>query len=777
MAAYTSREHWRIRFLASQGPVYALRNLQFRRYSGADPTNPCGTVEECREGVEAVISYSEQAEGTRAADLFLYGASDFDPGWSSIARPPEVEGDPPPPAPPGIFVARHYPQGRDVAYIGLIATSGDAPDTQISKFAIDWSEDGENWVEVREFSTNPVWGNGEERVFALPNADSYLPVFSFRENRKEPMAERLSFLTDVLRGARGAEQRRSLRPTPRRIVEADFLLTGRERTFWDLFFNRLSGGEMTIPIYWDAVTLRTALSPGGGLRINFSTVDREWKYAESHLAMLAGKTALDYEVVQIVSVDNNGITLTEPVKRPWPKGSKLYLLRRGVIEDVGEPAHKSAGVATVSAQLRFTVENPWVPAADPSQVYGGLPVFLDEPNWVDDLTVEYARGIADMDPATGLPYRVDTMGRAMLGQAHRWFLTGRTRLARFRDLIYRHRGRAGSFWLPTFKADFNLVAPVAASATQLVVENVGYAYTGGPTSGGREHIAIKFANGTTIFRRIVSVMPGLTSDTERLGLDLPVGQDLSLGQVRRISFMDAARFDTDEFEIVHHGGIDGHHSASGTFRTFKNTRTAPLPISAPIPHGTKTALPCGQWTNRAISFVIDRSASMEDNNRLAVMKQAMSEVLDALMPYTSGFIMDLNAVSWSGSYSSITRRAANVGGINDLKNWINGITTDGGGTYFNEGMTGAKVFFDNTSADLTRRFIFFISDGEATGNSATTARDILLAMNPVPQSRGVSMDSVSGVASLQLIDNTGLDIPIVSSGNYRELVDAVLGSF
>ena len=775
MAAYTSRNYWRVRFLASQGPVYALRNLQFRRFSGADPTSPCGSVEECREGVEAMLLYSEQAEGTRAADLFLYGSFEFDPGWSSIERPPEEEGGPPPPAPAGIFVGRHYPQGRDVAYIGLIATSGDAADTQISKFAVDWSDDGETWTEVREFNTNPIWKSGEERVFALPNADSYLPVFSFRPNRKEPMGERLSFLTDVLRGARGAEQRRSLRPTPRRVVEADFLLTGRERTFWDLFFNRLSGGEMTIPLYWDVVTLGAALNAGSTSRINFSTVDREWQYSESHLALLAGKTALDGETVQIMSVDANGITLTEPVKRPWPKGSKLYLLRRGVIEDVGEPSHKSAGVATVSAQLRFTVANPWDPAADTAPVYEGLPLFLDEPNWVDDLTVEYARGIAVMDATTGLPYQLDTMGRAMIGQAHRWFLTGRSRLARFRDLIYRHRGRAGSFWLPTFKADLKVVAPVAASATQLVVENVGYGYTGGPTSG-RQYIAIKHAGGT-IPRRIVSVMPGVTSETERLGLDAPVGLDLSPGQVRRISFMDVARFDADEFEIVHHGGIDGHHSASATFRTFRNTRTAPLPISAPIPHGTKTAMSCGQWTNRAISFVIDRSASMDSNNRLAVMKQAMSEVLDALAPYTSGFIMDLNAVSWSGSYSSITRRSVSVDGINDLKNWINDITTDGGGTHFDAGMTGAKAFFDNTDPTITRRFIFFISDGEATGDSATEARNILLSMNPVPQSRGVSMDSVGGVASLQLIDNTGLEIPIVSSGNYRELVDAVLGSF
>lgn len=780
MAAYNSHTYWRIRFLDGGGSFYALRNLQLRRFSTADPTSPCGSVEECRAGVEGTITYSEQLEGTRAADLFLYGNSAFDAGWASLEHPEELPDD--------LTIARYYPTGRDVAYIGLIAATPTvigtdeeenpiySPATQISKFAIDWSDDGANWTFVKEFTTNPVWSNGEERVFALPNADSYLPVFSFRENRKEPMSERLAFLTDVLRAAKGAEQRRSLRPTPRRIIEADFLLTGRERTFWDLFFNRLSGGEMTIPLYWEVTTVPAALVANVTNRINFSTVDREWKSMEGSLALLtSGKSALDYETVQIMTVDNNGITLAEPVKRPWPKGTKLYPLRRGVIENVGEPSHKTAAVATVTAQLRITVENPWTPAADTSPIYEGLPVFLDEPNWVDDLTVEYARGIATMDANVGLPFQLDTMGRALIGQAHRWFLTGKTRLARFRDLIYRHRGRAGSFWLPTFKADLKMVSPVVSGAYQIEVENVGFLYTGGPTSG-REYIAIKH-NGGTLLRKIISVVPGSTNATERIGLDNPVGLDLSPGQVRRISFMDVARFDSDEFEIVHHGGIDGHHETSGTFRTFKNTRTAPLPISLPIPHGVKTALACGQWTNRAISFLLDRSASMEDNNRLAVMKQAMSEVLDALMPYTSGYIMDLHVASWSGSSSSITRRAAGVSGINDLKNFVNAITTDAGGTYFDAGMSAANTFFNNTSASLSRRFIFFISDGEATGSSATTARDILLAMNPVPISKGISMDSVPGAASLALIDNTGDPIIIVSSGNYRELVDAVLGSF
>lgn len=422
-------------------------------------------------------------------------------------------------------------------------------------------------------------------------ADSDLPVFSFRPNWREPMLERLAFLTDVLAASEGAEQRRSLRPTPRRTFEADFLLTGPERAFWDLFINAVGGGEVVAPLYWEVVTLTSALTATVSDRINFDTSYREWEYHEGRLAILTGKTAMDYEVVEIASVDAGGVDLAAPVTRPWPRGTKLLPLRRAVLDQVGDLDHRTAGTAVATAQLRVIGPNPWTPAADASPTYLTLPVFLSEPNWVEDLTTSMNREVALLDTEVGLTYQVDTLGRALLGQAHRWFLTGRQKLAGFRDLIYRHRGRAGAFWLPTFKADLRLVNSPGSGATQIEVENVGYLYTGGPTSG-REYIAIKHAGGT-ILRKVLSVVPGSTAATELLNLDAALGLALSPGLVHRISFADVARFDTDDFEITHYGGVDAHHDASATFRTFKNTRTSPEPISLPIPDAIMTEASCG----------------------------------------------------------------------------------------------------------------------------------------------------------------------------------------
>jgi hypothetical protein len=407
------------------------------------------------------------------------------------------------------------------------------------------------------------------------------------------MSERLAFLTDVLAATEGAEQRRSLRPTPRRSYEAEFLLTHNERSFWDLFIDGIGGGEMVAPLYWEVVSLTAPLTATVSNRIDFDTTRREWAYHTGRLAILMGETALDYEVVEIAAVDGTGVDLAAPPAHSWPVNTKLYPLRRAVLDDVGDVRQPSAAVGVVSARLRVVGPNPWVPAEDTSPVYAGLPVFLSEPNWVRDLDVTQDREIDLLDVDVGLTYQVDATGRVLLGQSHSWFLPGKEKLAEFRDLIYRHKGRAGAFWLPTFKADLRLAAPASSAATQITVENVGYAYSGGPRNG-REYIAIKHESGT-ILRRVLSVIPGLTSDTERLNLDAPLGLDLSPGQVRRISFADTARFNSDEFEIVHYGGIDSHHDAQAMFRTFKNTRTAPLPIHFPQAPGVADTEPCGDY--------------------------------------------------------------------------------------------------------------------------------------------------------------------------------------
>lgn len=425
-----------------------------------------------------------------------------------------------------------------------------------------------------------------------------IPVFSFRVNWKEPLDETISFLTDVMRSVEACEQRRKLRQTPRRSFDVDLLLTGPERTFWDLFIHSLGPRDVLCPLYWDVVAVTSPLLVGSTDRIDFDTTRRDWAFQAGGAAIIQRNDALTYEVVEIAAVDDEGIDLVGPVQRQWPRGTKIMPLRRAKIDGTGDMSAITAGVATISARLLLKESNPWTPIIPEDPViYGDLPVFLDEPNWVESLSVGMEREIETLDNQVGLTYETFPLNRIMVGQQHRWFLPGKDRVADFRDLIYTNAGRAGAFWLPTFKADFKLATAAGSGASQIEVENVGFGLTGGPRDG-REHIAIKHGSGT-ICRKILSVVPGSTEKTEKLNLDGPVGLALQPGQVRRISFMDTARFDTDEFTISHYGGAEAHHESTASFRTFRNTRVPPTILIADIPEAEMSDVQCG-----STSFIV-----------------------------------------------------------------------------------------------------------------------------------------------------------------------------
>lgn len=419
-------------------------------------------------------------------------------------------------------------------------------------------------------------------------SDALLPCFPFRPNWGEGVQERLEFRSTVLRADEGAEQRQSVRQTPRRTIEAEYLLIGPERAFFDVWMHRLSARAVTVPLYWDVALLTAATEAGVTTRLEFDT--RFTEFAAGKTVILQGKRATDFEVVEVSAVDDDGIDLEAATGHVWPVGTRVMPLRRAYVEDLGELDHASASVANTTVRFQINDANPWTPAADGSPTYGGLPILENEPNWVAGLGAELRHDVVRFDPGVGLVYQTDPVGRANVGQEHRYFLEGRESLAGIRDLLYRHQGRRGEFWLPSFKRDLELVGSVLSTDTQIEIENIGLSYAGGPGSG-REHIIIWTNDGQRIVRRITD--SEATGDTETLDLDAAMGLDLSPGLVRKISFLDTARFDQDEFELTHLTDSQGLTELTTTFRTFPRIRTAPAPLEYPIPLTEENGVPCG----------------------------------------------------------------------------------------------------------------------------------------------------------------------------------------
>lgn len=420
-------------------------------------------------------------------------------------------------------------------------------------------------------------------------ADNLLPVFPFRVNWRGGVTERLEWATNVHAGITGNEQRQATRLTPRREFEVTITVWEQERQFLDLWLHRMVGTDCLLPLWHDSVRIDREAAQGDS-EVWADTRGLEWEIGS--YGLLRGLTALSHEVVEIAGVEDERLLLAAPLGGSWPKGTRIEPLRRGRLSENTKPAIKGDRAWECQALFQLTREQPYDDTLEGLDLYAGIPVLHTPPNRVAALDAEFEWGFAETDSKTGRRYRQSDADRAMVRQKHEWLLHGRTRKAAFRRFLYYMRGRQRVVWLPTYSADLTLSRNAGVAASSIYIKAMGFAYTGGPTSG-REFICIQRRNGTRLFRRITGTANAGSMAEERLTLDVPLPAGLTMAEVNRISWMDTARFDADRLEFNHVNAADGASTIAATFRTFRNERTVPPILSAPIPKAAISANPCG----------------------------------------------------------------------------------------------------------------------------------------------------------------------------------------
>lgn len=420
-------------------------------------------------------------------------------------------------------------------------------------------------------------------------ADSALPVWTIRPNWREPVLERLEWMTDVIEASDGNEQRRALRLSPRRSFEMTFNPFNADRSYFDLFLHRLGAEEFMVPLWHDQAKVNIALA-AGVTAIPVDTTYRE--FVAGGMALIVGADPHVFDAIEITAVTDTQITAgVGEVTRSWPAGARIYPLRRARLSDESMFAAitNRVGQATLEFQLNqandIASEGEWE-----GETYLGLPVIATPPNRKEQIDLSYLRKLTVLDNDQGLRYLTDEADRAFTTQMHYWQMRGRQEHWEFRQMLYRLRGKQTPVWLPTFNDDLTLARDVSAAGTAVHVNKIGYAYTGG-VQPGREHIMFRTSAGNYI-AKISGTGAPLAADEERLNLTAAVGADLAAG--RSASFLEASRLDHDTVEITHYTDTDGMAECKTTFRSFANTRAAPAIIYYPIPTTEQEMLRCGE---------------------------------------------------------------------------------------------------------------------------------------------------------------------------------------
>ncbi len=405
------------------------------------------------------------------------------------------------------------------------------------------------------------WVFEDAKAPALRITGNRIVPWGFAPNWSSPPLETLSWLTNILANNRGAEQRRSLRAAPRKGWQASFTAEGAERALFDLSMAGWGRRVWALPVWVDVLQLDAAL-PAGSSAIACDTTGRDFRVGG--LALLRGETAFDTEAVEILDMTAGGLTLKRVTQSTWPAGTRLYPLRSARLTEMPQTTRRTDALLQADCSFELTESADW-PAALPTTLYRGRPVFAQRPDESTDLSHSYERLTLLLDNTTGKAAVTDTAGKGFVLQQHRWCLAGRAEHSAWRSLLYALQGRAKSIWLPTHAQDLVPVEPLSGSL--LKVQRVGYARFG-LGQLGRQDIRIELADGSVLMRRITAAVE--SGPIEELVVDADFPGVIQPGQVARISYMALCRQASDDIELEHLTDQDGVARCAITLRGVRD---------------------------------------------------------------------------------------------------------------------------------------------------------------------------------------------------------------
>lgn len=204
------------------------------------------------------------------------------------------------------------------------------------------------------------WNFADAPASKLHITGNRIVPWAFAPEWGSSITERLEWLTDVLSNPQGAEQRRALRISPRRSLDAAMLVEGSERALFDLALAGWGRRIWAVPVWYDVQELSGELA-AGSMRINCAASLRDFR--AGGLAMLLGETAFDSEAVEILAIDAAGLQLKRATQQRWPAGTRLYPVRTARIASIdSKRLTVSSGQHVADALCRPSVLDylPWL---------------------------------------------------------------------------------------------------------------------------------------------------------------------------------------------------------------------------------------------------------------------------------------------------------------------------------------------------------------------------------------------------------------------------------
>lgn len=381
-----------------------------------------------------------------------------------------------------------------------------------------------------------------------------LVLWPLLPNWKRAVTEALEFRTRVIGPTlTGMRQKRRMRIAPRRSFgfEVHPHHEGR-RLLENLRFSQ-GKREWALPVWPDRQSLAADL-PSGSSSIPCSTTG--YDFAVGRFAVLRRNKlyTTEFEIVQIDAINSDSIDITGTTGKTWTAGTYLYPIRLARMSDNSNNAMLYNGeVSTLAVSMEVSEPCDWPEHVFADQ-YLGRPVWEFENDWRSQRSYSFNRIITSVDNDTSIPTYFDFPNNTFAALDTLWRAKGRAEHSMVRSVLYALAGRYKSVWVPTLANDLQIAGSVSSGSAVLPVNYCGYTLFGLGRPGRRD-IRIELKNGSVYYRRVTA--SGESGSTELLTMNASLGVNVSVGQVRRISFLMLMQQSSDNLTLSHQTDADG----------------------------------------------------------------------------------------------------------------------------------------------------------------------------------------------------------------------------
>jgi hypothetical protein len=371
-----------------------------------------------------------------------------------------------------------------------------------------------------------------------------------------PVTESLQFLTDVIEGLSGKEQRIALRDNPRQVFVVDYRLDGQEQQHMESFLMDWGHNTFAFPLWHEACFLTSNASSGVVQLQTSGALDVDFRVGGLAVVMSANLT---FDVLNLTAVTDTLITFSSSTTNSYSIGDKIMPLRTAVLGKpvVGRRYPNNLRHFRLTFDVTDNDTGTLAGSTTPGfwSLYDGHVLFDDGNVLRSTMREKFDRRVFKIDNQTGIIEQSSLWDRYKRTHQKGFIARSRAEIIELRKVLIALAGRQKAFFIPTFTDDLTVVAQLQNGTTTMDIDRIEYVRFV-RNRRPKKILKISFNNGDPDLIRIVQSSTQVDSSTERLTLDTAWTSTVPVSEIERVQFYEMVRFDNDAFKIKHlHGSL------------------------------------------------------------------------------------------------------------------------------------------------------------------------------------------------------------------------------